>query len=841
MNRGLNGGPGQKQWDILAGFVISAVILVTGISCLSMLNDVQIYMNDNATSTLINTTRVIESTLNDEIQEDFDSLSLIGKLYQQGSLSHTQIQEICKSMGFEWVAWLDRNGEGEGFFRDSSSADILENFDMSKASVPGHSTPAIGSSGRLESVFWVPCYQEDTLSGLMLGSVALTKYYSNASFTFYGGAGKAYLIDASNGNWIVKSVGVDGASQRTEDIYSLLEDAGNDSQSIEAFRTAIQQGQAGTARFQFDNQPTYLCFMPLTDCPDWYLATVVTSDALLRESQHVQRMIIVVLAVFFVSILFFTIIFSVWRVRKTRQREADYREVFFSNVSSNIDSVFLIYEKDTKSIVFVSDNATRLLGVERSWLREDVGNLFFWCGIPETDPDRVRFLAGALSASISKEVCVGKPPRYLRLEMIPADAGQEIVVLTDITEEKAIQSSLTDAMHQAEVANQAKNEFLSSMSHDIRTPINGIMGMTAIASAHSEDPARVRDCLGKITQASSHLLSLVDEVLDMSRLENGATELSKVSFNIADALQEVLDISQSSVRKKNHSLRSHFHFLRHRQVIGDPLWVQRIAYNLLSNAVKYTPNGGKIYVSLREKSSAIPGYARYVLRVQDNGFGMSPEFQKKLFVPFEREQDARISRIQGTGLGMPIVKKAVGMMMGDIRVESEKDKGTSIIISLHLEMDVSAAPEEEPPAPALPEEPMKISPGKHILLAEDNPLNGEIAKELLSMLGVKSTLAKDGAAAVETFRSNPPGTFHLILMDIRMPIMDGYEATGKIRSMEDRPDGQGIPIIALTADALPADIQRADASGLNGHLAKPISIDTLRSTLIQYLGQEEHT
>lgn len=965
-----------KHKHNLRSLVVSAIAALAMaaalIFCFMMIRSINERMNDSAAFNLLNTTNMIESTLESYIEKDFDSLDVVGELYKSGQYTdEKQRRTMCEAMGFEWIAVVD---EQENIVNGSAGmykASIIPAYGEWQPETKGYSDAYLGQAGRLQTTLWIPVYQEGTYIGTVFGNVVLSKYYMANVFTFYEGAGRTYLFDGSDGKWILKSQGPDGTAQRQVDIYSLLRQSGNSKEEVDAFQAAVEQSKTGTGIFQFNEERSYICFMPLSSSEDWYVATVIANDVLLKESAQVQRMIRITFIVFCASLLFLATTFAVWQIRKNRAREADYREKLFVNISANIDSSFLIYEKSSRQTAFVSDNVGRLLHLDRKWLQQDAGRLFDWCGIAEDDRERRAFLDGALEAPavrvVSVEDKLGINSRYIRLELIPADLGQEIAVLTDITKDKDIQRSLEEAMQRAEEASRAKNYFLSSMSHDIRTPLNGVIGMTAIAAAHLDDSKRVRDCLTKINEASAHLLSLINEVLDMSQFESGKIELSNESFDLPALLQEVLNISYPGIQQKGHTFHAHIRSLEHEQVIGDPARLRRVISNLLSNAIKYTPEGGTIELNLRELTPILKGYGCYELTVSDNGIGMSEEFQEKLFRPFEREEDARISRIQGTGLGMSIVMNLVSLMRGEIQVESEKHNGSTFRVTVNLRLDeqdtesktIASLPvllvdddpvtcetvtqmlcdigmagewtdngpdaiqkvaarhrqgdsymavlldwkmpgmdgietarrireevdasvpiiiltayewsgiEEEARAAGvnafltkplykgklrhrmitlargegesllLPAdtESAGLPEGKRILLAEDNDLNLEIARELLNMLGVTVDTAEDGAAAVERFKESAPGYYDLIMMDIQMPRMNGYEAVEAIRKL-DRPDGRTVPIIAMTADTFVQDVQRAHAAGMDDHIAKPISNERLTEVLTRFLNGE---
>ncbi len=389
---------------------------------------------------------------------------------------------------------------------------------------------------------------------------------------------------------------------------------------------------------------------------------------------------------------------------------------------------------------------------------------------------------------------------------------------------------LERAFESAEQANRAKSDFLSKMSHDIRTPMNAIVGMASIAEANIGDRERVADCLNKITIASSHLTSLVNEVLDMSRIESGKIDLAMEGFDLAELAEEVTEILRPKAEEKEQQLILELSGIQHRKVIGDSLSLRKVFQNILGNAVKYTQKGGKVTFQAEELPSLHQNYGYYRFIIEDNGFGMSEEFQQKLFEPFERSGDPRVESMEGTGLGMPITHNLIQLMQGDIQVESQLNKGSKFTITLFLSLQDGAGQAE---AKEEKQEP-SVFPGKRALLVEDNELNIEIAMEILKMFELEADFAHNGKEAVEAYLGQEPGYFDIIFMDIQMPVMDGYTAAREIRS-SGREDSAGIPIVAMTANAFSEDVQKAIHTGMNDHVAKPIDIKHLAKVLGKWL------
>ena len=413
--------------------------------------------------------------------------------------------------------------------------------------------------------------------------------------------------------------------------------------------------------------------------------------------------------------------------------------------------------------------------------------------------------------------------------------------------EKKTQNQLENKVEKETKENQfnrAETIFLNSISHDIRTPLNVIIGYTALASAHVNEAQEVKRYLSKIQTASKHLLLLVNDVLDMSHIESGTLKLEHAPVYFPDVLEDLKSIVQTDISAKQLEFHVDTKNMVHKNVITDKLRLNQVLLNILENAVKYTRPGGKICFQIQELKGQEPGFAKYEFRVKDTGIGMSEEFIEHIFEPFSREQTSTVSGIEGTGLGMAIVKKIVDRMGGTIAVKSRQGEGTEVIVILKFkvssqpvanEMRALSRPEQmetfsekekakqENSKEESSENPFK---NKKILLVEDNELNREIAVELLKEEGFILDTAEDGTIAVEKMRTAKPGQYDLILMDIQMPIMDGYEATRQIRKLKN-PETANIPIIAMTANAFEEDRQKALEAGMNEHVAKPIDLARL--------------
>ena len=382
-------------------------------------------------------------------------------------------------------------------------------------------------------------------------------------------------------------------------------------------------------------------------------------------------------------------------------------------------------------------------------------------------------------------------------------------------------AELLIAAKKAEAANEAKTEFLQRMSHDIRTPINGICGLVNMADHYADDMEKQTEYRTKVKEASNLLLELVNDVLDMSKLESGEIVLEEIPFNLSSISREVFVVIEQMAAEQNIRIKWEKKEITHWDFIGSPGYVKRVMMNILSNAVKYNRENGHIYISCLEIPSEQPGMTTMEFVCRDTGIGMTEEFQKCVFEPFAQEHTGSRTKFAGTGLGMAIAKNLVEKMGGTITFESEEGAGTTFVIRVPFRIDTDSDRKVK-----TGEKTEASIRGLHILLAEDNELNMEIAEFMLQNEGTEVTKAWNGQEVVDLFRKSEPGEFDVILMDIMMPVMNGYEATKMIRSM-DREDAKVIPIIAMTANAFTEDRLKAKEAGMNEHIAKPVDVELL--------------
>ncbi len=769
------------------------------------------------------------------------------------------------------------------------------------------------------------------------------------------------------------------AAQMEEDVYNLLaamqERSPLTSEDIQTLSDDFSQGRSGSRLVTLDGTRYYMTYQS-AHILDWTIVGLVPAAVVNAGMNALQSSTIVMVSmiVLGISALALALVHRKSSVKLRRKdMEILYRDELFMKLSMNVDDVFLMLDAQTDRADYVSPNVEKLLGITAEQIQEDV-HVLGKLHPQEFAEQTMNYLTG-LAVNEQREwdfeYIHQKTGEHRWFHVIAMGSNVEgrtkyILVMSDRTADKKINQALSEAVRAAETANRAKSTFLSNMSHDIRTPMNAIIGFTTLAVSNMDDKERVQDYLSKILASGNHLLSLINDILDMSRIESGKIHLEETETNLSDVLHDLKTIVSGQIHAKQLELYMDAMDVTDEDVYCDKTRLNQVLLNLLSNAIKFTPAGGTVSVRLRQLPGTRKDREQYEIRVKDNGIGMSPEFAKKIFDPFERERSSTVSRIQGTGLGMAITKNIVDMMGGTIEIRTEPGKGTEFIIRVALRvqpehhraeriaeleglkalvvdddfntcdsvtkmlvrvgmrsewtlsgkeavlrarqsMDLGDAfhayiidwclpdmngievtrqirslgdgtpiiiltaydwadIEAEAKAAgvtAFCSKPMFMSDlretlltalgqsqtetddsvlpggspdfrGKHILLAEDNELNREIAVEILSKYGFVVDTAENGVEAVKKIKESKPGDYDLVLMDVQMPLMDGGEATRQIRALPD-PALAKIPILAMTANAFEEDRKSALECGMNGFLSKPINIEELIAALSSLL------
>ena len=730
-------------------------------------------------------------------------------------------------------------------------------------------------------------------------------------------------------------------------------------------------GRTDAMLLNLDGGNYYLVYEK-SNIQDWMFLGLVQADIVNASMNSLQRSTMLLVGVVVLCIAAFLISLII-QTNRTNLRRKDteilYRDELFQKLSMNVDDVFLMLDAKTYQADYVSPNAEKLLGITAEQIRKDIrvlGKLH-----PAEHEDLEKNYLEEIQVHEQREgdfkyvhLKTGEKRWFHNIAMGSEVNGKKkyILVMSDRTSDWKMNQALSEAVRAAETANKAKSTFLSNMSHDIRTPMNAIIGFTTLAVSNIDDKKRVQDYLGKILSSSNHLLSLINDILDMSRIESGKIHLEETEVSLSEVLHDLKTIISGQIHAKQLELYMDVMDVTNEDVYCDKTRLNQVLLNLLSNAVKFTPAGGTVSVRIRQCHGTQKGSELYEIRVKDNGIGMSQEFVQKIFSPFERERTSTVSRTQGTGLGMAITKNIVDMMGGTIEVQTEQDKGTEFIVRLpfrtqpehqrtekiaeleglkalvvdddfntcdsvtkmlvrvgmrsewtlsgreavlrarqsmelgdafhayiidwrlpdmngievtrqirslgddtpiiiltaydwsDIEAEAKAAgvtafcakplfmsdiretlmtaigqSQSEPEDSVLPAAGSDFR-GRCILLVEDNELNREIAVEILNEYGFLVDTAKNGAEAVEKVKNSEPGNYDLVLMDVQMPVMNGYEATKQIRAL-DNPALAGITILAMIANAFDEDRKKALECGMDGFLSKPIVIEELISTL----------
>lgn len=610
-----------------------------------------------------------------------------------------------------------------------------------------------------------------------------------------------------------------------------------------------QEGQSNVTTFRLDGQEYYLIYQPV-GFADWMLAGLVPVTVVNANLHKFTLVTLLVMGLLFGLItlgLIFMVVLNGQRCMRAQTLDLKLREQLFDLLTENTDDIFVLFSPRDFTAEYVSPNLHRVLGLESEDVRQDVRRLLFEdVLLPPADgndsltPETLLTvpLGGVWTGERDAVHLQTYELRWFKILLRHCQFDKRdkfILMLSDRTQERRMNEMLGEALHTARVANEAKSSFLANMSHDIRTPMNAIVGFARLLAKETENPAKVREFTGKIEASSRHLLGLINDILDMSKIESGKTALNIAEFSLQEQLDELYTMMSPQAKAKGQQFDFQIRDGLPRVVLGDKLRLNQVLINLLSNAIKYTQKGGEISLTVLPVHPVEHNVAHLRFVVQDNGFGMSPGFLQTIFEPFSRESTEATREVQGTGLGMAITKNIVDLMGGSIEVESELGQGSVFTLEVELavpdQADVAAAELEALHQQTVEE--ISLS-GLRVLAAEDNEINAEILGELLQMEGIECEILPDGQAALERFLQSTPGDFDMIFMDVQMPVMNGYEATRAIRASE-HPLAKTIPIIAMTANAFEEDRRMALEAGMDAHTAKPLDMDKLKEIIISLL------
>ena len=636
---------------------------------------------------------------------------------------------------------------------------------------------------------------------------------------------------------------LDSSSADMRGVHNILamlrNSAGFTAEQITTLQKAFAAGKTGNLEFSIHGIGYYMVYGSAS-FQNWTILGIVPKSVVNANMNRLQYTTMAVMSSI-VGMLAVTALLLVVQSNRQKLRKKDQqllaREELFSSLSRNVDDVFLMIDTGTGKVEYISPNVRRILGISPEAVQEDFHVLCSAEGDNCTSRlDGLMQMEQGTQQEWDREFIHQETgePHYIHVTGFINEvqgAKKCIVDLSDRTGEHQTTLAVEAALEIAEKASQAKTDFLSNMSHDIRTPMNAIVGLTTLMENELDQPEKLAEHLHKLESSGQLLLGIINNILDMSRIESGKTTLSVEPMHLSQQLDQLSTMIRAQASEKAQTFTVSTH-LRHENLLADPTRLNQVLMNILSNVVKYTPRGGHIRFEVEELPRN-EHYAKYRFVVQDDGIGMSKAYQKTLFDPFTREERSGTNRVQGTGLGMAITKNIVDLMGGSISVESATGKGTRFEVVLEFPIDTEA--DAVPEAQALPEEPEDVSPlcGMNFLCAEDNAINAEILELLLKSKGAHCKICPNGQEIVDAFVRVKPGEYDMILMDVQMPVMDGLEAARRIRSSAN-PLGQVIPILAMTANAFLEDMQKSKEAGMDEHLSKPVDIDALEQTVKRF-------
>ena len=689
-------------------------------------------------------------------------------------------------------------------------------------------------------VFAVPT-EKGSYQGFDYEAIAVT--YNNRDLvdslkiSAFEGHGSTFAV-LPDGRVVLDSSSAD--MRGVHNILAMLKNsAGFTAEQVDALQDSFAAGESGNLEFSINGVSYYMVYGSAS-FQNWTILGIAPKSVVNANMNRLQYTTMAVMSgttgMLAVAALLLVVQNNRQKLRK-KDQQLLAREELFSNLSRNVDDVFLMIDTETSKVEYVSPNVQRILGLSPEAVQEDLYVLY-----PAGDDSGASRLENLMQMEqgvqqewerefVNQET---GEPRYIHVTGFINDvqgARKCIVDLSDRTGEHQTTLAVEAALEVAEKASKAKTDFLSNMSHDIRTPMNAIIGITTLMKNELHQPEKLAEHLAKLETSGRLLLGIINDILDMSRIESGKVTLNVEKMNLPQQISQLDSIihQQAGQRRQTFTVNT---LVQHENVLADPNRLNQVLMNILSNAVKYTPTGGHIRLEVEELTHT-EHYAKYRFVVQDDGIGMSEDFQKTLFDPFTREEKSGINKVQGTGLGMAITRSIVDLMGGSISVESASGKGTRFEVVLELPIDIETDTAQK--VQALPEEEDAVSPlsGMKFLCAEDNAINAEILQLLLETKGASCTICPNGQEIVDAFASVRPGEYDMILMDVQMPVMDGLEATRRIRNGEN-PLGRTIPILAMTANAFLEDMQKSKEAGMDEHLSKPVDISALEQVVKRF-------
>lgn len=681
----------------------------------------------------------------------------------------------------------------------------------------------------------------DGVSGLLQKSYDRDKISEDFSLSFYNNQGLAYVVN-DKGDILIRSVGMLG-DHLYSNILEILAGHNDEQEKVDHFIKALNNGETGSILFTGNGEEFVYTYVPVKNTQGWYLVSVVRKSAITAEADVIlQDSQLAVGFLFLVLIVCAVFIFLIWRTNrdiKEKNLEIAYQEqlfdIFATYLANNTDDIYMMIDAAQRQVEYISPNAERIMGISIQNIHIDQeffsgasyvsGKAFDFDALYRLEP-------GMSLETMSEEWRNPKTDehKYFQISIyctLVQDVRKIIIYISDRTREREVQDTLAEALQIAQVANKAKSTFLSSVSHDIRTPMNAITGFVALLQEEADNPEHVREYVQQIDAASQHLLGLINDVLDMNKIESGSATLNLSEVNLADIIDEINTIIRPQIKAKNQTFEIFSSSVVHEYLRADKLRVNQILINLLSNAVKYTPEGGNIQMYLDELPQVDEHYSRIRFTIRDNGMGMSPDYLKVIFDPFTRENTEVIHQIQGTGLGMAITKSLVDLMGGTIQVQSKSGEGSEFIVELELYI---CEKKDDPKFWAL------HNIGKMIVADDDETVCLNVVKAMKNT-GVAVDYATDGESAVQMMRTarEQGSSYDLILLDWKMPNLDGLETARLIRKNYSK----HIPILLFTAYDWEEIEKEAAELGVTHFMPKPFFITTFREVIQRAVGDQK--
>ena len=837
-NRHLRNRRLRQKWLSAACALLLLIFLAAGF-CVRYLSFVSQIIYQESTSHLEEVLHKSNNMLNQMVRKNLTYLHLYNRFLESTSDEaeiQAYIDKAQQDTGFASFYFLSYDGNYMTVTGETGYLGLQTNLDEMLADgddiVMNSALP-----GKPQLLVFVCPETQGSYRGFAYDAIAIS-YYNDAVLRLLDNS--AFQGNASN--YVIYSDGrvvIDNSVNRKETIYNFIAMLRDHSDLTEEqildLSNAFAQGRSGNMKVKLGDTSYYLVYEG-TAVQSWTMVGLVPVSIVNASLDKLWSYTIQIVVGIAFGLAVLVILLIVRRNRATVRRkntEILYRDELFRKLSLNVDDVFLMLDAKTSKTDYVSPNIGRLLGIPWKKVRQDVHALAELR--PQNDPDRDKNFLEGLSRGEQREwdaAYLHQETRELRWFHIIAMGSEVegrtkyILVMSDRTADKQINQALSDAVAAAETANRAKSTFLSNMSHDIRTPMNAIIGFTTLALSNIDDKERVKDYLAKTLASSNHLLSLINDVLDMSRIESGKIHLEEVEVNLSDVLHDLKTIVSGQIYAKQLELYMDAMDVTDEDVYCDKTRLNQILLNLLSNAIKFTPAGGTVSVRVRQLAGKVHGCGQYEFRIKDNGIGMSPEFAKKIFEPFERERTSTVSRIQGTGLGMAITKNIVDMMGGTIEVQTSQGKGSEFIICLPMRTQDEHRPVEK----------ITELEGLKALVVDDDFNTCDSVAKLLTRVGMRAEWTLSGREAVlrarQSIELGDPCRAYII--DWRLPDMNGIEVTRQIRSLND-----DTPIIILTAYDW-SDIEvEAKAAGVTAFCSKPMFLSDLRDTLLTAIGHTQ--